>query len=74
MLEKKRKYNGTVPQIFADYEKGHDSVRREVLYNILSVCGTPMKLVNFNQAPCHEGVLGSGGIAPHILDLDTRWR
>jgi hypothetical protein len=29
----------------------------------------------FNWAPCHEGVLGSGGIAPHIHDLGTgrRW-
>jgi len=26
------------------------------------------------QAPCHEGVLGNGGIAPRILDFDTRWR
>jgi len=23
---------------------------------------------------CHEGVLGSEGIAPRILDLGTRWR
>jgi hypothetical protein len=28
----------------------------------------------FTSAPCHKGVLGSGGIAPHILDLGTRWR
>jgi hypothetical protein len=28
----------------------------------------------FNWAPPHEGVLGSGGIAPRILDLGTRWR
>jgi hypothetical protein len=28
----------------------------------------------FNWAPRHEGVLGSGGIAPHIHDLGTRWR
>jgi hypothetical protein len=28
----------------------------------------------FNWAPCHEGVLGSGGTAPRILDLGTRWR
>jgi hypothetical protein len=27
-----------------------------------------------NQAPRHEGVLGSGGIAPRILDLGTSWR
>jgi hypothetical protein len=28
----------------------------------------------FNWAPRHEGVLGSGGIDPRILDLGTRWR
>jgi hypothetical protein len=28
----------------------------------------------FNWAPRNEGVLGSGGIAPCILDLCTRWR
>jgi hypothetical protein len=28
----------------------------------------------FNWAPCHEGVSGSGGMAPLILDLGTSWR
>jgi hypothetical protein len=28
----------------------------------------------FNWAPCHEGILGSGGIAPCILDLGIRWK
>jgi hypothetical protein len=28
----------------------------------------------FNGAPCHEGILGSGGIVPRILDLGTRLR
>jgi hypothetical protein len=28
----------------------------------------------FNRAPHHESVLWSGGIAPCILDFDTRWR
>jgi hypothetical protein len=27
----------------------------------------------FNRAPRHEGVLGSGGITPRTLDLDTIW-
>jgi hypothetical protein len=27
-----------------------------------------------NQAPRHEDVWGSGGIAPCILNLGTRWR
>jgi hypothetical protein len=26
----------------------------------------------FNKVPRHEGVLGSGGMAPCILDLGTR--
>jgi hypothetical protein len=28
----------------------------------------------FNWAPRHEGVLGSGGLAPCVLELGTRWR
>jgi len=27
-----------------------------------------------NQAAHHEDIWGSGGITPHILNLDTRWR
>jgi hypothetical protein len=27
----------------------------------------------FNWTPLHEGVLGSGGIAPRVLHLGTRW-
>jgi len=27
-----------------------------------------------NWVPRHEGILGSGGKAPRILDLSTRWR
>jgi len=30
------------------------------------------KVVRLLWAPRHEGVLGSGGIGPHILDLGTR--
>jgi hypothetical protein len=35
-MEKKWEYNGTVHQLFIDFKKAYDSVRREVLYNILS--------------------------------------
>jgi hypothetical protein len=35
ILEKKWKYNATIHQLFVDFKKAHDSVRREVLYNIL---------------------------------------
>jgi len=34
-----------VDHLFIDFKKAYDSVRREVLYNILSEFGIPMKLV-----------------------------
>jgi len=27
-----------------------------------------------SEVPCHENVLRVGGIAPRILNLDTKWR
>jgi hypothetical protein len=41
ILEKKWEYNDAVHQLFIDFKKAHDSVRREVLYNILIESGTP---------------------------------
>jgi hypothetical protein len=35
----------TVHQLFIDFKKAYDSVRREVLYNILLEFGMPLKLV-----------------------------
>jgi sorting nexin-29 len=34
ILEKIWEYNETVHQLFIDYKKAYDSVRREVLYNL----------------------------------------
>ena len=34
-LRKKWEYNEAVHQLFIDFKKAYDSVRREVLYNIL---------------------------------------
>jgi hypothetical protein len=45
MLEKKWEYNETVHQLFIDFKKAYDSVRREVLYEVLIEFGVPMKLV-----------------------------
>jgi hypothetical protein len=45
ILEKKWEYNGTVHQLFIDLKKAYDSVRWEVLYNILIEFGIPRKLV-----------------------------
>jgi hypothetical protein len=38
-------YNETVHQLFIDFKKAYDSVRRKVLYNIPIEFGVPMKLV-----------------------------
>jgi hypothetical protein len=46
MLEKRWEYNETVHQLFIDFKKADESVRREVLYNILIEFGIPMKLVS----------------------------
>jgi hypothetical protein len=45
ILDKKWEYNETVYQLFIDFKKASDSVRREVFYNILIEFGVPMKLV-----------------------------
>jgi hypothetical protein len=39
-METTWEYNETVHQLFIDFKKAYDSVRREVLYNILIVWGT----------------------------------
>jgi len=44
ILEKKWEYNEAVHQQFMDFKKAYDSVRREVLYNILIEIGIPTKL------------------------------
>jgi hypothetical protein len=41
---KKWEYNVTVHQLFIDFEKAYDSVKREVLYKILFELGITMKL------------------------------
>src|SRR5215468_436003 len=44
-LRKKWEYNESVHQLFIDFKKAYDSVRREALYNILIEFGIPKKLV-----------------------------
>jgi hypothetical protein len=45
ILEKKWEYNETAHRLFIDFKKANNSVKREVLYNILIEFGVPMKLV-----------------------------
>jgi sorting nexin-29 len=57
ILEKKWEYNGTVHQLFIDFSKACDSVRREVLYNILIEFGIPRKLVRLIKMCLNETYL-----------------
>jgi hypothetical protein len=43
-----------VHQLFIDFRKAYDSVRREVLYNILIEFGIPMKLVRLIKMCLNE--------------------
>jgi hypothetical protein len=42
---KKWEYNDTVQQLFIDFKKTYDAVRRQILYNIHIEFGIPVKLV-----------------------------
>jgi len=44
-LRRKWEYNKAVHQLFIDFKKAYDSVRRDFLYNILIEFHIPMKLV-----------------------------
>jgi hypothetical protein len=56
ILEKKWEYNETVHQLFIDFKKAYDSVRREVLYNNLIEFGVYMKLVRLNKMCLNESL------------------
>ena len=44
ILERKWEHNEAVHQLFTDFKKAYDSVRREGLYNFLTVLVISMKL------------------------------
>ena len=54
ILEKKWEHNEAVHQLFIDFKKAYDSVRREVLYNIVTEFGISMKLVRLIKVCLNE--------------------
>jgi hypothetical protein len=64
---KKWEYNETVHQLFIDFKRAYDSVRREVLYNILIEFGLPMKLVRFFKM-CLNETYSKVCIGKHLSD------
>jgi hypothetical protein len=67
ILGKKWEYNKTVHQLFIDFQKAYDSVRREVLYNILIDFGVPTKLDRL-IAMCLSGTCSKVRIGKHLPD------
>jgi sorting nexin-29 len=63
----KWEYNETVYQLFIDFKKAYDSVRREVLYNILIEFGVPMKLVRLNKM-CLSETCSEVRIGKHLSE------
>jgi len=58
--EKKWEYNEAVQQLFIDLKKAYDSVRREVLYNILIEFGITMNVVSLIKIEVRECLLSFG--------------
>jgi hypothetical protein len=68
-LEKKKnwEYNETVHQLFIDFKKAYDSVRREVLHNILIEFGFSMNLVRLIKM-CLNETYSKVHIGKHLSD------
>jgi hypothetical protein len=67
ILEKKWEYNEAVGQLFIDFKQAYDSVRREVLYNILIEFGIPMKLVKLIKM-CLSETYSRVRVGKHLSD------
>jgi hypothetical protein len=67
ILDKKWKYSETVHQLFINFKKAYDSVRREVFYNILTEFGVPMKLLRLIKM-CLNETYSEVNIGKHLSD------
>jgi hypothetical protein len=59
--DKKWKYNDAVHHLFVNFKKAYDSVRREVLCNILIEFGTPTKRLSLKKCAEMKPITESGG-------------
>ena len=67
ILEKKWEYNEEVHQLFIDFKKAYDSVRREVLYKILIEFGIRKKLVRLIKMSLTE-TYSRGRVGKNVSD------
>jgi len=63
--EKKWEFSKAVHQLLIDLKKACDAVRREVLYNILTESGIPMKLVRLIKM-CPNETYDRIGVGQHL--------
>jgi hypothetical protein len=68
MHEENWEYSEAVYQLFVDFKKTYDSVRREVLYNILFGFGIPMKLVRLIKMGLTE-IYSRVWVGKHLFDI-----
>jgi hypothetical protein len=72
MLEKKWEYNETEHQLFIDSEDPYDSVRIEVLHNILSEFGICIQLVRPIKM-CLNKICSKVHLEKSLLDAFPIW-
>ena len=65
----KMEYNEAVHHIFTDFKKAYNSVRREVLCNILIEFGIPMKLVTLIKMCLNEIYSSRVRLGKHLSDI-----
>jgi hypothetical protein len=64
---KKWEYNETVHQLFIDFKKVYDSVRKEILYNILTEFGVPIRLIEMRLNETYSKGLKQGDALSPLL-------
>jgi len=65
---RKWEYNEAVHQLFVEFKKAHDSVRREALYNILIEYDSLMKLVRLVEMGLNE-IYSRVRVGKHLSDM-----
>ena len=72
MLEKKWEYNEEVHQLFIDFKKTYDSVRKGVLYKIFIEFGIPRKLVRLIKMSLTE-TYSRVWVGKNVSDMFPIW-
>jgi hypothetical protein len=68
IVEKKLEYKEAAHQLFTDFKKAYDSVKRELLYNSLIEFGIPMKLARLIKMYLNE-TYSKFWVGKHLCDI-----